>query len=300
LVVWVFVLMKSEVLETIKSLVGKSITQENLKFIDAFISPRLSLFMPIGGSCGYAVTPDHQHPAYMFLMGYDDETKIVIEGKSIESSPNTIFYLSPNIQHHEVQNYLPPKYCAIFIEKDFFEEIFTLYKKEILYFKGLVVDIKSYKIDALIRDFIYESQHKSLAQETILNSIAMLLTHEIIRNIIKYKPQMVLQTDNMIINEAIKFINLSYEQEITIEILSNRSNLSRSHFTKLFTDAMQVSPMVYLRTIRLQNAKKMLQTQKLTVTEVAQQCGFNSTSYFTKIFKENFLETPKEFMRRFG
>jgi len=128
----------------------------------------------------------------------------------------------------------------------------------------------------------------------------MLLTHEIIQNIIKYKPQMMLQTDNMIINESIKFINISYEQEITIEILANHSNLSKSHFTKLFTDAIQVSPMVYLRTIRLQNAKKMLQTQELTVTEVAQQCSFNSTSYFTKIFKEHFLETPKEFMRRFG
>jgi len=287
-------------IKTIKSLVGESITQENLKFIDAFVSPKLSLFMPIGGSCGYAVTPNHQHPAYMFLMGYDDETKIVLEGKSIVSSPNTIFCLSPNIQHHEVQNYLPPKYCAIFIEKDFFEEVFTFYKKEKPYFKGFLVDIKSYKMDVLIRDFIYESQYQSLAQETILDSIAMLLTHEIIRNIIKYKPQMVLQTDNMIINESIKFINISYEQEITIDILANHSNLSKSHFTKLFTDAIQVSPMVYLRTIRLQNAKKMLQTQKLTVTEVAQQCGFNSTSYFTKIFKEHFLETPKEFMRRFG
>ncbi len=292
--------MSSEVLETIKSLVGESIIQENLKFIDTFVSPRLSLFMPIGGSCGYAVTPDHQHPAYMFLMGYDDETKIVMGGESIESSPNTIFCLSPNIQHHEVQNYLPPKYCAIFIEKDFFEEIFTFYKKKKPYFKGLVVDIKSHKMDMLIRDFIYESQYQSLAQKSILDSIAILLTHEIIRNIIKYEPNSIPQTDNMMINEIIKFINLSYGQKITIEVLANRSNLSKSHFTKLFTDVMRVSPMVYLRTIRLQNAKKMLQTQELTVTEVAQQCGFNSTSYFTKIFKENFLETPKAFMRRFG
>ena len=35
-------------LRIIKSLVGESITEENLKFIDAFVSPKLSLFMPIG------------------------------------------------------------------------------------------------------------------------------------------------------------------------------------------------------------------------------------------------------------
>jgi len=61
---------------------------------------------------------------------------------------------------------------------------------------------------------------------------------------------------------------------------------------------MKVSPMVYLKTIRLQNAKKMLSAKELSITQVARQCGFNSVSYFTKLFKEYFNETPKEFMRR--
>jgi len=285
----------NEELKTIKSLVGESITEENLKFIDSFVSPKLSMFMPVGGSCGYAVTPDHSHPAYMFVLSYDSESEVVIEGKQIASLPNTIFALSPEIKHQEVQNYLPPKYCAIFIERDFFEEQFKRYSDELLVFNGLVINIKSHRLESLVRDFMNESQNMHHSKEMLLEALATLLTHEIIRNIVDYSFHKTILSDNMMINESIKFMNIHFEKEITIDVLAKHSKLSKSHFTKLFTQEMQVSPMVYLKNIRLQNAKKMLRTKELNITQVAQKCGFNSTSYFTKLFKEHFSLTPKEF-----
>jgi len=282
-------------LKTIKSLVGESITEENLKFIDSFVSPKLSMFMPVGGSCGYAVTPDHSHPAYMFVLSYDSESEVVIDGKCISSLPNTIFALSPEIKHHEVQNYLPPKYCAIFVDKDFFEEQFLSYSDELLIFNGLVINIKNHRLESLVRDFMNESQNIHHSKEILLEVLTTLLTHEIIRNIVDYSFSETILSDNMMINESIKFMNIHFEKEITIEVLAKRSMLSKSHFTKLFTQEMQVSPMVYLKNIRLQNAKKMLRTKELNITEVAQKCGFNSTSYFTKLFKEHYSVTPKEF-----
>jgi len=288
-------ILKTGELKTIKFLVGESITEENLKFIDSFVFPKLSMFMPVGGSCGYAVTPDHSHPAYMFVLSYDSESEVVIEGKRIASLPNTIFALSPEIKHHEVQNYLPPKYCAIFIERDFFEEQFKRYSDELLVFNGLVINIKSHRLELLVRDFMNESQNMHHSKEMLLEALATLLTHEIIRNIVDYSFHKTILSDNMMINESIKFMNIYFEKEITIEVLAKHSKLSKSHFTKLFTQEMQVSPMIYLKNIRLQNAKKMLRTKELNITEVAQKCGFNSTSYFTKLFKEHFSLTPKEF-----
>jgi len=291
-------MMTREDLKISKSLVGDTITQENLKFIDCFVSSKLSMFMPVGGHCGYAVTPDHQHPAYMFVLSYDHETEVVIDGRRVQSSPNSIFCLSPNIQHHEVQNYLPPKYCAIFIDVALFEKSLKNYTPDVVIFNGLVVEIKSSKLDILVRDFIVESYNKHISTITLLESIATLITHEIIRNIVDYNPNKIPLTDNLLINEAIKFINIKFEQEITIEILAKLSCLSKSHFTKCFTDEMKVSPMTYLKMIRLQNAKKMLRAKELTITQVATQCGFNSTSYFSKQFKEAFNETPKIFMQK--
>ena len=286
-------------LSIVKSLVGENITHENLTFIDSFIYKKLSIFIPIGGNCGYAINKDHSHPSYMFVISYDNETEVYIGNKKYKPCPNTLFCLSPNIKHHEVKNYLPPKYCAIFIEKEFFEFHFKNYNPiSSIFFDGLIIDIKNPKLDLLVKDFIYESQNVHLSKGFVLKSISTLLLHEIIRNIIDYNFYETTFTKNLMINDVVKFINIHYEKDITIDELAKLSNLSKSYFTKLFTDEMKLSPIVYLKMIRLQNAKKMLLTNKCTITKVAQQSGFNSPSYFTKLFKEAFNETPKEFLVR--
>ncbi len=287
-----------EEFSTIKNLVDDAITKENLLFVDSFVHEILSIFMPIGGNCGYAVTPDHTHPSYMFVLSYDSETAVFVGKRKLEPSPNTIFCLSPEIEHHEVQNYLPPKYCAIFIQKEFFEQNLNAYIDKTMHFNGLIVDMKSTKLNMLIKEFMYESQNRHASKEIVLDSLSSLVTHEIIRTIIKYDAHPAYISDNQAINEAIKHININYEQNITLDDMATLSKLSRSHFTKVFIENMKVSPMEYLKIIRLQNAKKMLLSNSLSVTQVSQQCGFNSSSYFTKSFREAFNETPKEFTQR--
>jgi len=291
--------ISTQELQIIRSLVGNEVMAEHLAFIDCFVNPKLSIFMPIGGNCGYAITPDHKHPSYMFVISYDNETEVYIDNIKLQPHPNSIFCLSPEIKHHEVQNYLPPKYCAIFIAKDFFELHFKQYNlKNTTHFNGLIINIKSNKLDLLTKDFIYESQSKHISKEVVLDTIATLLTHEIIRNIIDYDFYDTHISNNFIMNNVIQFININFDRNITIDELAKQSKLSKSHFTKLFTDEMQVSPIMYLKTIRLQNSKKMLLANQLNITKIANQCGFNSAAYFTKVFKESFNETPKEFLIR--
>ncbi len=287
-----------EEFDTVKNLVGESITKENLRFVDSFVHETLSMFMPVGGNCGYAVSPDHRHPSYMFVLSYDNETAVFIGKKRLEPYPNTIFCLSPGVEHHEVQNYLPPKYCAIFIAKDMFEKNLAVYTQEDLSLEGLIVDMKSTKLNMLVNEFIDEAQNRHASGGIVLGNLASLVTHEVIRTILEYDAPAPYVYDNQAINEVIRYINTHYEQQISLEELAAVANLSKSHFTKVFSENMQLTPMEYLKTIRLQNAKKMLLSHRLTVTQVSQQCGFNSSSYFTKIFKEAFNETPKEFAQR--
>lgn len=287
-----------EELEIIKRLVGDSITADNLSLVECFTSSLVSMFMPLGGHCGYAVSPKHNHPSYMFVLAYDNETTVYINDKKIETSPNTLFCLSPEIQHQEIQNYIPPKYCAIFIDKDFFEKNLKIYTEQMILFDGLVLDVKTPKLDSLIKDFIAESLNQHLSKETLLLNLSTLVTHEIIRTVVDYETNIVSDSDNIIINETIKFMNIHYDKEISVDDLATVAQLSKSHFSKLFSQSMKISPMEYLKTLRLQNGKKMLLSKQLSVTQISQQCGFNSPSYFTKLFKDMFDETPKEFMRR--
>ena len=253
--------------------------------------------MPVGGNCGYAISPNHKHPAYMFVIAYDSETTVYVGSQIYETSPNKMFCLAPNIEHHEVQNYLPPKYCAIFIDKELFENSFKLYTDDLFSSEALEVDINESKIDMLVKEFILESQNIDKSQNVILDSFSTLITHEIIRVILKYSFTPTYTTDNQTINKVIKFINTNYEKDITLDELAKVAKFSKSHFTNIFSKSMSISPMEYLKLVRLQNAKKMLLTNKISITKVSQQCGFNTPSYFSKSFKDVFKQTPKEYMK---
>ena len=288
--------MSNEELVIIKSLVGETITSDNLEFIDCFIYKDLSIFIPVGGSCGYAVTPKHKHPSYMFIIPYDEQTQIYVNNKKLTPKVNNIFCLSPNILHHEVQNYLPPKYCAIFIKKEVFENSYLLYDESIN-FDNMLVKIKTDKLELLIQDFINESNNLHFTKDIVLKYLSVLLIHEIIRNITKYKMLEIKTTNNTILNKAITFMDRNFEHNITIEDLSKITNLSKNYFISYFKKEMNLSPMQYLNNIRLENAKKMLRANKLSITTISAQCGFNSPSYFAKIFKNRFHISPKDYIK---
>ncbi|WP_428739303.1 helix-turn-helix transcriptional regulator [Sulfurimonas sp.] len=285
-------------LETIKSLVGQSITKEQLAFVDCYVHEWFAMFLPIGGNCGYAITPEHSHPAYMFVLPYDSESEVYIGDKKLQTKPDTIMAISPNILHHEVQNYLPPKYCAICIEKNAFETVLLEYSDVVEVFEAEVYEIKNTKLDMLVKEFILESQNTHKSKHNILEYLSKLITYEIVRVVCKEQNDDFHMPQNQRINEAVKFINAHYEKALSLEEIAKSAGLSKSHFTKLFTQTMKITPTAYLQHIRLQNSKKMLLSAQLSVTQVSRQCGFNSPAYFTKIFKTTYGETPKAFMKR--
>jgi len=291
-------MMKNKELSIIKSLVGDTISKEHLALVDSYVNENLSVFMPVGGNCGYAVSPSHTHPSYMFVLSYDSETEFYVDDKKFQSIANSVFCLSPHVEHHEAQNYLPPKYSAVFIDKEFFEENLKLYTKELENINKLVVGADVSKLDRLLKEFIHESLNSHPSSKIVIQNIVSLLTHELIRIVLDSNTDLVDVSDNQAINEVVKYINTNYEKNITIEELSKISKLSKSHFTKVFTQNIKMSPMEYLKHIRLQNAKKMVLSNKLSITTISSQCGFNSSAYFSKLFKEAFGETPKEFASR--
>ncbi len=74
--------------------------------------------------------------------------------------------------------------------------------------------------------------------------------------------------------------------------LSEMVNMSRATFYRKFTDLTGTSPADYLRRIRLRKAYDYLQKSTLSVDEICEHVGFQSTSNFRKSFKTEFGESP--------
>lgn len=63
------------------------------------------------------------------------------------------------------------------------------------------------------------------------------------------------------------------------------SNISTVYFRKLFTKTFGISPIKYLKKIRMQKAKELLMADSGSISDIARLTGFTSISTFSKVFK---------------
>jgi len=101
--------------------------------------------------------------------------------------------------------------------------------------------------------------------------------------------------ENEVIREAIKFIDGSYAEEISLEEVAKRLNISYHYLSKLFKETTGKNFSDYLTELRIEKSKMLLIKQKLSVKEISYLVGYNDANYFTKIFKKITGYTPSDY-----
>ena len=84
------------------------------------------------------------------------------------------------------------------------------------------------------------------------------------------------------------------EPELSVYDLCEAVNLARTQVNRKVKALSGKSPTLYIRAIRLEKAKELLQATHLTISEIAYDVGFNDPGYFTRVFHEAFGETPSQ------
>jgi len=86
---------------------------------------------------------------------------------------------------------------------------------------------------------------------------------------------------------ARRFIDESYHLPIDLDQISDAACLSRYHFLRLFRRAFNRTPHQYLTERRIERAKELLSSGKLTVTDVCFEVGFESLGSFSSLFHKH-------------
>lgn len=94
---------------------------------------------------------------------------------------------------------------------------------------------------------------------------------------------------------ALKYIYDNYSEDIPIPFLAQRVGVTHQHFCRLFKSVMKMSPNDYLNNRRIDEAKRMLREEKLSVAETAEACGFHDAGYFSTVFKAYTGVSPSRF-----
>ena len=110
------------------------------------------------------------------------------------------------------------------------------------------------------------------------------------------------QTRNSDIDQRLcrarSFIDECYDLPIDLREISEQACLSRYHFLRLFREAFETTPHQYLIQRRIEKAKELLLTGRLSVTDVCFEVGFESLGSFSALFRRCVGDAPINYRER--
>ena len=134
-----------------------------------------------------------------------------------------------------------------------------------------------------------ELQQKAVAELLLL----------IFSDVYCYKREQSTQGENKTyVQQATEYIVKNYSKDISVDMLALELALNKNYLIKLFKKSMSVTPNKYITEVRLYHAELLLVGSDMSVQSIAEACGFNTTSYFIKRFKEAFGKTPYAYRSR--
>ena len=98
------------------------------------------------------------------------------------------------------------------------------------------------------------------------------------------------------IRKSIDYIGANLQGNPSVDIVSEHVGLSKYHFMRTFKKMTGYTFIEYTNMVKCKHAKNLLLNGETSVTDVALASGFNSVSYFTKVFKSYYGKLPSEYI----
>lgn len=273
--------------ELIKNLIGETVSESDLKFVDCYVQKKLGLFIPTCGSCGYAMRENHSHPAYMAVIDFSDTRE--------KANHYTAGIFPPDFPHNDRENL---HYYCVMIDRDFFESQYSLYSGA----PKITVPIKFEMCSDILKalnTFAFEYSKSMANSDITLDAQATIITHWIIRSVLGETLDMRAVSSDYSIARAQHYIEHHFPEKITVADLAALGYMSVSSLNRKFRSEVGKTPAEYLTEVRINHAKTLLRRKNISVTEIALRCGFGSGAHFSSCFIKHMGITPSEYQSRY-
>lgn len=104
--------------------------------------------------------------------------------------------------------------------------------------------------------------------------------------------------DKEIINQVVYYLQEHFaEQDLSLHKVANELHINYAYLSSLFNIYLDTSFNNYINTLRINYAKTLIQSHNLKTINISESVGYNTPSYFIKIFKKYVGVTPSEFKK---
>jgi len=243
--------------------------------------------------------------SYFDITFIEGSAAFSINNKSyILNTGDVVFSRPGEVRSWEDKNNIPEGYALIF-EEDFLLSFFndSLFIQNLSYFsterKTPVINISGIiqRTDYLLQNITseinnYESKDKHILR-ALLYEILMLLDRE-------YRKEYVINSEIPItVNRHIKLftetVNKDFKQSHNTKYYADKLCITPNYLNEIVKKSMGINAKLYIQNKILAEAKKILTYTNLSVSEIADDLHFDSSSYFIRFFRKQTGQTPLQY-----
>ena len=240
-------------------------------------------YLYAGNDLNSKITARHSHRGWELLYLAEGSFNITFDtGKSLNCTPGDLLFISPHTIHVR-QNTSGTK---------------TLYAV----FETTSPDWEPHKIISTGRDNFLENWLTDLAElhKKNLPTQCLLLLKIILERALYLSPDAEKRMLPAALLKACRFIGDNYSRPLSIPEIAASAATSPSHINRLFRTHLQMTPLKYLRMIRMQTARQLLMDPGNDIAHVSESCGYDDQHYFTRVFTKVHGAPPGVFRKSPG
>lgn len=253
-------------------------------------------------------SPFHLHDEYELILIKKSHGKLYIGNEVTNFSDGDLFFIAPGIPHcfHNSKDYetagvlahaIVVQFKYNFLGNDFFN------KTEAHKLKKLIS-----KAEAGVQ-FIHPSRKLTtrimrLDRPNNLQKLGNLLF--VLSELANTNEYILLTSgallpdfsDSKVINDIIQYVAENFHEGLSLEKAAEIANMQKSAFCRYFKRKTKKKFMEFVNESRLAHAKKLLIETDKNILEIAYECGYDSTSYFYRLFKRYNNMSPVDFRKQ--
>jgi len=154
-----------------------------------------------------------------------------------------------------------------------------------------------FRLLSIFKDIMKECSIQNLWYEKVCSNLVIEITVLISRILNKYYDNSV-NSDSLSLAEKVKhYIDANFRQHLTVTRIAEIFHVSPDHISRIFKNDIKTSIISYIHANRMKEAKKILSETELPIETIAVNIGYNTVSYFYKVFKQIHNITPGEFRK---
>ena len=246
----------------------------------------------------HQVSIPHCHDTYELYYMLDGRTTYFIDDEiySVEKG-NFVFVPRRIIHNTDNENCKTNERILVSFEEALFEGRGQTLKEQLMPLRIIcipdnylpIIEEQLFRIEA---EYAQQEKGREFLLELYIQQLLVLICR------FRCERKVQIRESDKIIYTVSDYIRTNFEQDITLESLSRIFAVSEGYLSRKFKQVTGMGLNQYITLVRISNSERLLRESDLSITEVAERCGYGDSNYFAAVFKKVKGITPLRYRKQ--